>query len=183
MKIWNILLAASVGAALAQPVLAKDEGSKSSDSYSKHHTSSTNSTGDYRLSKLLKASVESKSGESLGKIEDLVFNAEGQIQFAIIGHGGLLGIGEKYVPVPWKAVQVTSEKQFTLNIDKEKLKSAPTTDKNYSNLDQPDYTVTIYRFFEMPVETGAAESPGGAQQGVSHDSSSSGSSHDSTTTK
>jgi hypothetical protein len=110
-------------------------------------------------------------------------NSQGHIQFAIIGHGGLLGIGEKYVPVPWKAVQVTSEKQFTLNIDKEKLKSAPTTDKNYTNLDQPDYAATIYRFFDMPVETGAAESPGGTQQGVSHDSSSSSSTRNPTTTK
>ena len=46
-----------------------------------------------------------------------------------------------------------SEKQFTLNVDKNQLKTAPTTDKEYSNLQDPGYAVTIYRFFAVPAES------------------------------
>lgn len=108
----------------------------------------------------------SKSGEDLGKMEDLLINPQtGKIQYVVLGRGGVLGMGEKLVPVPWQAVNVSSEKEFTINVDKKKLKSAPTVDKNYSQLDQPDYYVTIYRFYEIPENTGGAEGPSGSQSG------------------
>ena len=112
------------------------------------------------------ANVASKSGENLGQLEDLIIDAKtGQIEYAVLGRGGFLGMADKYVPVPWKAIQVASEKQFTLNVDKSKLKSAPTTDKSFTNLQHPGYDVTIYRFYEIPMNTGTAEGPSGTQQG------------------
>lgn len=128
--------------------------------------SSMSATGDVRLSKLMDADVKSKDGEDLGSLEDLIINPQtGKIEFAVLGRGGFLGIGEKLVPVPWKAMSIQSEEEFSLNVDKEKLRSAPTIDKNYSNLSTPGYTVTIYQFYAVPQETGGAESPGGTQAG------------------
>lgn len=124
----------------------------------------TNIQSEVRLSQLKDAKASSSAGESLGDVEDLLINPRnGKIDFVILGRGGLLGLGEKRVPVPWKAINLQSEKQFTLNVDKNKLKSAPTLNKNYSELDNPDYTVTIYRFYEIPM--GSAQTPGGSQQG------------------
>lgn len=119
---------------------------------------------EVRLSKLMNAEIKSKSGENLGKLEDLMINPQtGQVDFAVIGRGGFLGLGEKLVPVPWQAVTVQSEKQFTLNVDKQKLQSAPTVDKKFSELQQPGYDVTIYRFYSIPM--GTAETPGSTEQG------------------
>lgn len=127
------------------------------------HTSASNPTkvSSVRLSTLMDANIQSSSGEELGQLEDLLIDPEtGAIKFAVLGRGGLPGAGERLVPVPWKAIQVQSEREFTLNVDKNKLKTAPTTDKQYSNLHDPGYTVTIYRFFAVPtVDVGAGEIP------------------------
>lgn len=145
-------------------VTADDKSSISEQDAKNSHVSSV------RLSKLMDANIQSNSGEDLGKLEDVVVDPRsGQIKFAVLGRGGFLGLGEKLVPVPWKAIQVKSEKQFTLNVDKEKLKTAPTTDKEYSRLIDPGYTVTIYRFFAVPADAGmgGADDPSGLQQGKS----------------
>lgn len=122
-----------------------------------------------KLSKLMETKVKSKSGEDLGELEDLLINPQtGKVDYAVLGRGGFLGIGEKLVPVPWKAFSVnTTGDEFTLNIDKDQLKSAPTTDKEYSNVSDPGYTVTIYRFFSIPMDVGGAETPGGVDRGGS----------------
>lgn len=162
-----------VALASLQSLYASDQTSASQQS-----STSTDSTGsspqDVRFSKLKDANIVSSSGESLGKMEDLIINQKtGNIDYVILGRGGLLGMGEKRVPVPWKAVHVSSEKQFTINVDKNKLKSAPTVGKDYSELNQPDYYVTIYRFYEIPVESGSANSPGGSQSGAGSSTNSS----------
>jgi sporulation protein YlmC with PRC-barrel domain len=124
----------------------------------------TTSQSEIRYSKLKDAKVSSSAGEKLGDVEDLLIDPNtGKIDFVVLGRGGLLGMGEKRAPVPWQAVNLQSEKQFTLNVDKSKLKSAPTINKDYSELASQDYAVTIYRFYEIPV--GGGESPGGSQQG------------------
>ena len=45
--------------------------------------------------------VINKTGETVGEIGDLLFDQKGQIRTAIIGVGGFLGMGEKYVGVPY----------------------------------------------------------------------------------
>ncbi len=173
MRIRNILVLSAITACISQPALCKD--SSSSSGSSKDQASSSGSTAsEIRLSKLMEANVSSKSGENLGQVQDFAINPKtGKIDFAIVGTGGASGAGQTYIPVPWKAIQVSSEKQFTLNVDKQKLQSAPTTGKDLSEFQQPDYTVTIYRFFEVPEDVGAAETPGGSEQGGASSSGSS----------
>ncbi len=140
---------------------------ESSSQWDQSHTqASTGMPGEVRFSKLKGIDVKSNSGEDLGKVEDLVIDPRGKIQFAVLGSGGLLGIGEKRIPVPWQAVSVQSEKQLTMNIDKEKLKSAPTLKRDFSDLNNPDYVVTIYRFYEVqPSAMGGSQTPGGTTSG------------------
>jgi sporulation protein YlmC with PRC-barrel domain len=175
MKVPILLTTAIV---LSLPVVYADSGSSELGKSSQDSSLSSSRSSppqDVRLSKLLEASVVSKSGENLGKLEDLALNPKsGKIDYVILGRGGILGIGEKRVPVPWQAVNITSEKQFMVNVDKNKLKSAPTVDKQLSGLDQPEEYVTIYRFYEIPVDTGAAETQGGSQSGGASSSGSQG---------
>ncbi len=67
-------------------------------------------------------------GQQIGKIANLVFDQNGRIELAVIGIGGVLGIGEKDVAVPFEAVksEVTGGKHvFVIDATKDQLKAAP----------------------------------------------------------
>jgi hypothetical protein len=59
--------------------------------------------------------------EEIGKINDLVFSADGQIEAVVIGVGGFLGIGEKNVAVDFQGLE------FTLAADNTERWVVPTT--------------------------------------------------------
>jgi sporulation protein YlmC with PRC-barrel domain len=82
-------------------------------------------------SKLIGAAVENNQGEKLGKISDLVYDArENRLTFAILSHGGVLGVGDKLIPVPISALTFRSEDTAVLDITKEKLATAPSFEKS-----------------------------------------------------
>jgi sporulation protein YlmC with PRC-barrel domain len=66
---------------------------------------------------------------NLGNINDLVLDANGDVQAVVIGVGGFLGIGEKQVAVPFSALQhVVAEDQterFVISTTVEQLTAAP----------------------------------------------------------
>lgn len=59
--------------------------------------------------------------EEIGKISDIVFDADGQITAVVIGVGGFLGIGEKAVAVDFHSLE------FTLAADNSERWVVPTT--------------------------------------------------------
>lgn len=59
-----------------------------------------------RASELIGMPVTNKEGKELGSLEDLVFDPKtGTIRYAALAHGGILGIGEKRVAVPWDSFE------------------------------------------------------------------------------
>jgi len=182
-----LLLASICAAGLigSLPVVAQQSSSSSAPQSGSSTAQTPSATSQYvRLSQLIGSNAKAKDGQNLDQIEDVVVNPQArQIKFAVLGKGGFLGIGEKMVPVPWKAVSLeqtetgaSSKPSLTVNIDRQKLQSAPTLhkDKQYSELDQPDYVITVYRFYEIePVAAGApgqgSETQGSSQQGSTSD--------------
>ena len=77
-------------------------------------------------------SVLNLTGEKLGKIEELMLDLEmGRVAYAILSFGGVMGMGEKLYVVPFEALKLdTSREHFTLDVPKDKLKNAPSFDKN-----------------------------------------------------
>jgi hypothetical protein len=72
--------------------------------------------------------VNSKDGQPIGKIANLVFDQHGRIELVLVGIGGFLGIGEKEVAVPFDAVKpetVNDKNVFVIDATKEQLKAAP----------------------------------------------------------
>jgi sporulation protein YlmC with PRC-barrel domain len=76
--------------------------------------------------------VVNDAGEHLGKMQDIMIDLDsGRIAYAVMSFGGFMGTGDKLFAVPWEAFQVSfQDKNFILNVPKEKLKQAPGFDKN-----------------------------------------------------
>jgi len=85
----------------------------------------------FMVDKIIGSKVINAKGETLGKIEDLVFNIDtGRIMYAILDFGGFVGIGTKLFPVPWESLAaIPLEGIFFLNQSKDQLKKAPSFDK------------------------------------------------------
>jgi hypothetical protein len=80
-----------------------------------------------RSKALFEYRVKSPQGEDLGKLEEVIIDMEvDRVAYAVLSFGGFLGLGNKWVPVPWDAIALRpDEKVLLLNIDKDKLQKAP----------------------------------------------------------
>lgn len=73
--------------------------------------------------------VHNAAGETIGDINDLVFNRKGQISTVVIGVGGFLSIGEKGVGVPFSTLSFNvgkdGERIIVVALSKQDLVQAP----------------------------------------------------------
>ena len=65
--------------------------------------------GDWRASKLVGLSVYNDNNESIGSINDLLTDRNGNIKAAVISVGGFLGMGSRLVAVPFDKIKFVSE--------------------------------------------------------------------------
>jgi sporulation protein YlmC with PRC-barrel domain len=65
--------------------------------------------GTWRASKLVGLSVYNDNNESLGSINDLLTDKDGNIKAVVIGVGGFLGVGEHLVAVPLDKIKFVNE--------------------------------------------------------------------------
>ena len=100
----------------------------------------------YEFTDIIGAEVRNPESQELGKINDLVFDAQGRISFAVVGYGGFLGIGQNLVAVPVNSLSYVDEpKHFVLNTTKEEIQSAPLFSRK--TLDDPKWARGVYRYF------------------------------------
>ncbi|MFO0753413.1 MAG: PRC-barrel domain-containing protein [Thermodesulfovibrionales bacterium] len=103
-----------------------------------------------RLNIILGKDVKNMQNENLGKIVDVVFDRNtDKIAYAILESGGILGMGEKLHAIPFKALKSsTSGDYLVLNIDKEKLKNAPTFEKKkWPDFADRRWSTDVYRYY------------------------------------
>ncbi|WP_170151498.1 PRC-barrel domain-containing protein [Microvirga subterranea] len=62
-------------------------------------------------SKLIGTKVVSANNESIGDINDVIVDRNGQAVAAVVGVGGFLGIGEKDVAIPFNSLEFASREQ------------------------------------------------------------------------
>ncbi|BBK35942.1 hypothetical protein STAQ_10200 [Allostella sp. ATCC 35155] len=74
--------------------------------------------------------VRNLQDEELGTVEDLVLDPQsGNIHYVIVSSGGILGIGEDMVPVPWKSLRATpGMNTFVLDAPEQAIEDAPSVD-------------------------------------------------------
>jgi sporulation protein YlmC with PRC-barrel domain len=90
-------------------------------------TTTTGHTTAIRASRVIGTPVKNNAGETLGKIEDVMLDkTDNAIMFAVVGFGGVLGVGEKYHPLPWSVLDYDEEAQaYVVPYTKDQLKAAP----------------------------------------------------------
>lgn len=81
---------------------------------------------------LLNAEIKNRQGEALGEIEDLVLDAQGQIKYVVISHGGFLDIGDKVVAVPWdpSRISIGENEYVVMDVTRAQLAEAPSFEKD-----------------------------------------------------
>jgi len=62
-------------------------------------------------SDLIGTRVVSANNESIGDINDVILDRNGQVMAAVVGVGGFLGIGEKDVAVPFNSLEFANSQQ------------------------------------------------------------------------
>ena len=81
-------------------------------------------------SKVKGTAVYNSGGDKIGHIEDIVLDKESDhIMFAALGFGGVLGMGEKYAPVPWSLLNYSKDKGgYVVPMSEDQIKAAPAYD-------------------------------------------------------
>jgi sporulation protein YlmC with PRC-barrel domain len=76
--------------------------------------------------------VRNAAGESLGTIKEIAINlVSGQVAYAVLSFGGVLGIGAKLFTIPWDAVRIDeAEHEFVLDMERQTLEDAPGLDRH-----------------------------------------------------
>src|SRR3569833_2528852 len=95
---------------------------------------------------LMGEDVYNHKDEDLGDIKEIMIDMyTGRVAYAVLSFGGFLGIADKLFAVPWNALKLDTEnKRFILNVDKERLESAPGFDKDHwPDMADPTWQNTI----------------------------------------
>ena len=114
---------------------------------------------------LIGDSVVNSQDDDLGDIKEIMLDMRsGQVAYAVLAFGGFLGLGEKLFAVPWNALHLdTVNKRFVLNIDKERLKTAPGFDKDHwPDMTDVQWVEQIHTFYGVaPYDTTGMGARGG----------------------
>jgi sporulation protein YlmC with PRC-barrel domain len=85
--------------------------------------------GQWLATLFIGQAVTNHAGETIGDVNDLLFDRSGRISTAVIGVGGFLGIGEKSVAIPFASLSFTTDAKgkriVTIPLSKESLQAAP----------------------------------------------------------
>jgi sporulation protein YlmC with PRC-barrel domain len=79
----------------------------------------------YRTSKVVGSTVVNESNETVGTVDDLIVTPGDKVPFAVLSVGGFLGMGTKFVVVPYNSLEVRDNKMVLVGATKESLKSLP----------------------------------------------------------
>lgn len=85
----------------------------------------------YRGTRIIGSTVRDAKDKKIGVIKDLVLDSQrGEIAYAAVSFGGVMGVGEQYHAIPWTALEPSDDGRFyVLRVDKETISRAPAFDK------------------------------------------------------
>jgi sporulation protein YlmC with PRC-barrel domain len=86
--------------------------------------------------------VLDRNGVKIGTIERVMIDKlSGQVAYAVMSFGGVLGIGENYHPIPWQVLNYNEEEgAYVVDLDRDRLAKAPM----YARGEEPDWSDRTY---------------------------------------
>ncbi|SFI93829.1 PRC-barrel domain-containing protein [Nitrosomonas sp. Nm34] len=125
---------------------------------------STDVAYDITAKNFMDMHVVDQTGKKVGKIDDLILSTKEKVAYAIISVGGLLGIGDKSVSVPFQDIEIRkAKKEAVIKLSKQQLEKMPefklqsVADRNYQAEKLPatsgteDYDINAKKLFDIDV--------------------------------
>jgi sporulation protein YlmC with PRC-barrel domain len=102
-----------------------------------------------KYSALVGLDVRNLRGEHLADVENIgIDTREGRTVYGILSYGGILGVGEKLVAVPWSALEMRPELETArLDTDRKVLDALAFNQGNWPDLTNRDYARQLYEKF------------------------------------
>ncbi len=94
--------------------------------------------------------VLSSDGDDVGKIKEIMLDVRsGRIAYVVLSSGGLLGIGDKLLALPWGVLTLdTVRKCFLLSVSSERVKNAPGFDKDHwPTMADPSWATLLHEYY------------------------------------
>jgi PRC-barrel domain protein len=79
----------------------------------------------FRSSKIVGSSVVNEANETVGSVDDLIVTPSEKAPYAVLSVGGFLGLGTRYVVVPFGSLQMQDKKIMLPGATKDALKTLP----------------------------------------------------------
>ena len=96
--------------------------------------------------------VYNRQGERLGDVYNLMIDKySGQVAYAVMSFGSFLGMGGSYHPLPWKVLDYdTARGGYVVDLDKEKLKGAPSFSRDQSpEWGNPEWDARVREYYDV----------------------------------
>jgi len=117
----------------------------------------------YRGSKIIGTNVRDPKERKIGQIKDLILDGgRGEIAYAVVSFGGVMGVGKKFHAIPWQALQPSDNgNHYILHADRETISQAPGFDKaRWPDMADRNWNAEIDRYWSRKVGRGGAGDQG-----------------------
>jgi sporulation protein YlmC with PRC-barrel domain len=113
----------------------------------------------WKVSDLNGTEVKTVSGDELGDITDLAIDSNGRVSYAVLSVGGIFGMGDRLVPVPWDSFTFSlggsegDKRVITLASTEKMLKGAPEFhegEEHAAAMCEPKWIASVYEYFSCP---------------------------------
>lgn len=115
----------------------------------------------YRGSKIIGSNVRDPKDKKIGQIKDVILGSQrGDIAYAVVSFGGVMGVGKKYHAIPWQALAPSDDgKYYVLHADKETISQAPGFDKaRWPDMADRQWSAEVDRYWSRMVGRGFGNS-------------------------
>lgn len=96
--------------------------------------------------------VHNAQDDHIGEIVEIMLDMRtGTVAYAVMSFGGFLGMGDKLFAVPWSALILdTVNERFVLNIDKERIATAPGFDKDaWPDMSDAAWVNELHQYYDI----------------------------------
>jgi len=102
-------------------------------------------------SKVQGTPVFDTEGERLGHVEDIMLHkVSGQVAYAVLSFGGVLGIGDKHSPLPWSVLTFdTGRGGYVVPMGRDQLRDAPHYNKDELTNDDNGWGARVNDYYQV----------------------------------